>query len=352
MSNVLRARAYAKILMSLRRDDDTTLQMYYEWYYAPYFHERLPRYTTVEFFEMSAIKKWSLELDRFVTKVSPEYITLSKAAVQGDTLIWTLVGLAGAVYSCLPCHSDVVSVLALVFSILNDPSTAFKASSKSIPMLVQDLLPMFQNSCGNVSSSSDTPTTAMTSRFQRCRYNPKSTLGKRLHKDVRLWLKVAADAGLPRVLDSDQVPVSDHGGTEIACTLLGLLQQPRSWITHTLPPKGGHFDRLVILRNHRLWIGSEAKLAMHLLRQLQAVGINLNLDDGTTIYPPSGVSMLKPVIIYDWTLMHQQYMRTGSWWGGPYERLLDEVYLRGSIPPDGFTNGQELPQPLKMSPNE
>ena len=141
---------------------------------------------------------------------------------------------------------------------------------------------MFHRAYGEVTNSSDTTTSKSASRFQICQYNPKSALRKRLRKDVRLWLKIATDSGLRHMLH----PYGEHKWVqnekiEIACTLLGFLKQPRPRIARVLAPKRNIFDHLVMLRKHCLWIGSEVKLAIHFLHQLQAVGFNLDFDDDT-----------------------------------------------------------------------
>ena len=312
--------------MFRRRDDDTTLQMFYQWYYAPNFNARFPGHATVELFELSAIEKWSLELSKNgrsglpsplevvpregLAAPSPEYIALSKAAVQGDTLIWTLVGLTGAVHSCLPLFLDVVSVLALVFSFLNDPQDESNNQSLGLPDLVLDLLPIFRQSYKYSSNSRNLPTAAITSRFQRCRYNPKSVLGKRLLEDVGLWLEIAADAGLLRELNPFEMQAHDE--IEIACTLLGLLQQSWPWAIRMLPSRGGRFDRLVALRKQCLWIGSDTKSALRFLRQLQGFGISLDFDDDTTKDLPLHDLIRQELAGSDHNF--GKHIRSGSWW--------------------------------------
>ena len=275
--------------------------MYYAWYYAPNFRARFPGYATVQLLEKSAMEKWSLELSRFIrsnshwpleepvaigshtvvplvpvsdrTLLSPEFITLSKAAVQGDTLIWTLVGLAGAVYSCLPDDLAVFSVLALAFSLSIDPDAH---GSSSIHYSVYHLFLMFYESHTNGLNSRDTPTPATVSKFENCRYNPKSALGKRLQEDVRLWLKVAAHAG---ILNSSGEQESVHRAAEIADTLRKLLQQSWPWFARVLP---GYHYRMVFQRNGCLCMGSEAESDIRFLRQLQAVGMNIDVHDMVT----------------------------------------------------------------------
>ena len=278
--------------MSRRRDDVTTLQMFYEWYYAPNFHARFPGHATVELFELSAIEKWSLELSKNdrsglqlprkvmpregIAASSPEYMALYKAAVQGDMLIWTLVGLTGAVQSCLPLSLDVGSVLALVFSILNEPQHVSGDWGLDLPHLVLTLLPMFHQSDKYTWKARILPTQALASRFQKFRYNPKSALGKRLLEDVGLWLEIAADAGLLRELNRYEKQA--HDGVEFVCTLLGLLQQSWPWVARVLHRSDG----LIALSKKCMWVGSEYKSALHLLRQLRVVGINLDFGDDTT----------------------------------------------------------------------
>ena len=294
--------------MSRRRDDDMTFQMFYEWYYAPIFRARFPGHATVELFEMSPMEKWSLELSKHLssrhspvevgvtadpgdapTKPSPEYMALSKAAIQGDALIWTLMGLTSAVNSCLDKNWEVDSVLALVFSISiqGDPSISNFSQ-------IRELLPMFSGSYLNLSISPAAPTAIMASTFQNCQYNPNSALGKRLLEDVRLWLEVAADAGLQRELKPYKEHTSASNEEVIAGTLLGLLLQPWPWVARVLPLMGSKLDRLVFLKRGYLWVGSEGKPAIHFLRQLKATGINLDFDDEATRMPFK-VSQRKPL---------------------------------------------------------
>ncbi|KAL8795924.1 MAG: hypothetical protein Q9195_001668 [Heterodermia aff. obscurata] len=336
-SNILRARAYIKILTSGRRDDNTTLQMYYAWYYAPNFQTRFTKHASMQLFEKSAMERWSLELstsDRSSSRLfleeeiaphldciapSPEYLALAQMAVQGDALIWILVGLAGAVYCCLPRYSDVRSVLALTFSILNDPQNSFRDRSMNIQDLIQDLLPMFYQSHWEVSNSSNTPSPTMASQFQSCRYNPKSALGKQLQEDVRLWLEIAADSGLRRILDPYRGYKSkyDSDMVEIACTLLGLLQQAWPWTARILSSVEGIPDHVVIRSKFGLWIGSEARLSIHFLRQLQAAGINIGFDDAVSVTFTNRASMLKDLTEAangKWQLMHDgTHMQIGTW---------------------------------------
>ena len=326
--------------MSRRRDDDTTVKMFYGWYYAPISHARFPGNATVELFETSAKETWSsrlLESEQMAH--SPEYITLFNAAVQGDTLTWTLVGLTYALLCCHRSPDIVVSVPALVFSILNDPHNFFRDEPRSVPSLVQALLPMFHL------YPSEEATSTVISMFQNFRYNPESALGKRLQEDVRLWVRIAADCGLPLKFGGTMYR-SPQDEAEIACTVLGLLQQSWPWVARILPSNEGRFNHLVILRNHCLWIASEATLAMHFIHQLQAVGINIDFDDDTTRQDLSCQLNIRPTAFHmfqERRLMHGEYMKMGSWWGGPYEDLLEELDLRISIPVTGFSNGEELP---------
>lgn len=107
--------------------------MYYARYDAPNFRARFLGNFTAQLFEKSIIERWRLQLSRSIRRsirskyplvpvsdravLSPEYITLPKAAFQGDTLIWALAGLTGAVLSCLPNYAAVFYLLALSFNV-------------------------------------------------------------------------------------------------------------------------------------------------------------------------------------------------------------------------------------------
>ena len=330
VSNILRARAYVKLLVSRRWDDDTTLQMFYEWYYAPIFHACSSGHNTMELFEKTVVEKWSLELSKsggFTSQLpveeenflgwtvpSSEYTTLANAAVQGDTLIWRLASLTGAVDCCLQYRRDTSHVLALVFSILSDPPILYGDPPMSIPKSVQTLLPMFQQR-----SSPE----FVASRYRNCQYHPRSALGKRLQEDVRLWLMIVADSSQGRKTSQCDV---DFGPEEIACTLLGLLQQSLPWAARTLPY---HFDRLVILRNQCLWVCTGAKQAIQFLRKLQAIGVKIDFDGDSTKYHPAcdhNPTIRLADTSQNPALRHELYMRTGSWWGGPeHEETLNRL---------------------------
>ena len=297
--------------------------MFYKWYYAPIFRARFPGDAKVELFEMSAMEKESLELSKHQssrhlpvevrittdtgiaaplearTEPSPEYIALSKAAIQGDTLIWTLVGLTSALNSYVRSSSEVVSMLALVFSILNDPQNVLQNVLKNpldnIPSLVCALFPMFHQLYKEGPIASHTLTSIIASRLPKCQYHPKSALGERLQEDVRLWLKAAADAGLQHELEPCREEESKSNEEVIAGTLLGLLLQSWPWVARVLPSTRTKLEYMVVLERGCLRIGSDAKLAIKFLRQLQAIGINFDLDDDATKMPSVKNSQRKPL---------------------------------------------------------